>query len=137
MEDQPHPSDAGYENPPVGPNPAAPIGLGVILACLAGAMVYYLSGPMLMGQYGPVLLAGVVVSLPMRLIFKGVPHTTAIIIMTVALIAIAAGFVLAEKHIYTPFMLEMAIKRIFSLHGIIVFGFTGYFGYRIANRRGT
>ncbi len=137
MQDPQDPTDFGYETKPTGMNPAAPIGVAVVAACLAGVLVYYLSGPMHMGQYGPVLLAGLLVSLALRLTFKGVSHYVAITAMAVTLLAAAGGFILAEKHIYTPFMLDMAIKRIFSLHGIIVFGFTGYFGYRISKKRGT
>jgi len=137
VDDHPSNTDFNYDTRPGSPNPAAVIGVALIMSIISGALVYYFSGVLLMGQYGPVLLAGLLVSLSLRLIFKGVSMYLAITAMVLALLAAAGGFIMAETKIYTPFMLDMAIRRIFSLHGIIVFGFTGYFGFRISNKRGS
>ena len=69
-----------------------------------------------------------------RLVAIALPHGLAIVAVFIALLGATVGFILAETLIYTPFMMDMAFKRILSLQGVIVFGFSGYFTYIIARR---
>ena len=135
MEDQPGTTGFESRSPHNITNPAVAIGVALIAAAAGAVLVYVLSGKLLMGQSVPVLMVGPLVGLALRLICKGVPHSLAIIAVVIALMGATVGFIWAETLIYTPFMMDLAFKRILSLQGVIVFGFSGYFTYLIARRR--
>lgn len=135
MADHPATTDIGSGSPDRGASPALVLGVALAAAAVGAVLVYLLSGKLMLGQSVPVLVAGPLVGLTLRLICKGVPQGLAIAVVVIALLGAAAGFIWAETLIYTPFMLDRAIKRMLSLQGVIVFGFSGYFTYLIARRR--
>lgn len=135
MEDQPDTTGIGSGSPGSEANPVVVIGVALAASAAGAVLVYVLSGKLLLGQSVPVLTVGPLVGLALRLVCKGVPHGLAIAAVVIALLGAAAGFIWAETQIYTPFMLDMALRRIVSLQGIIVFGLSGYFAYLIARRR--
>ncbi len=134
MADHPDTTDIGSRSPISAANPAVAICVALAAAAVGAVLVYLLSGKIQLGQDVPVLVVGPLVGLALRLICKGVPHNLAIAAVVISLLGAAAGFIWAETQIYTPFMLDMALRRIVSLQGIIVFGFSGYFAYLIAKR---
>ncbi len=135
MEDHTDPAGIGSGSPGNPANPAVAIGVALAASAAGAVLIYVLSGKLLLGQDVPVLAMGALVGLAVRLVSKGVPHGLAIAAVVIAMLGAAAGFIWAETQIYSPFMLDMAIRRIFSLQGIIVFGFSGSFTYLIARRR--
>ncbi len=135
MAEHPDSSGFGSESPSNEANPAMALGVALVASAVGALLVYVLSGKLLIGQSVPVLVVGPLVGLALRLVCKGVPQNLAIAAVIIALLGAAAGFIWAETQIYTPFMMDMALRRIASLEGIIVFGFSGYFAYLIAQRR--
>jgi hypothetical protein len=134
VEEYPDTAGVGSGSPSGEANPVVAIGVALATSAVGAVLVYVLSGKLLMGQSVPVLVVGPLVGLALRLICKGVPHGLAIAAVVIALLGATVGFILAETLIYIPFMMDMAFKRILSLQGVIVFGFSGYFTYIIARR---
>ncbi len=135
MADHSDTTDYGSDSSSSGASPALAIGVALAASAVGAVLVYFLSGKIQLGQDVPVLLVGPLVGLAVRLVTKGVPHGLAIAVLIIALLGAAAGFIWADSIIWTPFMLDKALRRIASLPGVIVFGFSGYFAYLVARRR--
>ena len=117
-------------------NPAGPPVLGyavAIIAALLSAGVYYGLAFALKGQAVPLLVAGPIVGLGVRLAAKQRPNALAITSVVCAISGASIGFILADGMFWQPYILGEAIRRLFGLQGIILLAATGYIAYLIAS----
>ena len=126
-----------YAEPPMPPAPdafnlALAVLAAVIAAAVSAALCYVLTVHARIGQAVPVLAAGPLVGLAVRVVARRRDPTVGLIACVLAAAGAVAGFIWADYFIWTPFMFGQTIRRILSLPGIIVFGVTIYLAYRIA-----
>ena len=123
------------DEPTSPPPPSLVIPVAAVAAVVGAGVCYLLSVPAGLGQAVPVLAVGPIVGGAVRLLLKGVSRREAIVVAVIALCGALVGFIAADYHLWTPFMIGGTVGRILSLLGIAIFAITTYLAYIIALRQ--